>query len=48
MTDSVVADNIYLEALEPESIIRILEDHPQIDTVLPTMGGQTALNLCRV
>jgi len=45
MTDPVIADNIYLEPLEPESIEIILEKHPDIDTVLPTMGGQTALNL---
>ncbi|MEN9913923.1 MAG: hypothetical protein RL528_659, partial [Bacteroidota bacterium] len=45
MTDKVVADNIYLQPLEPESIIQILKNH-QIDAVLPTMGGQTALNLC--
>ena len=34
-----------LEPLEPESIVNILEKHPNIDAVLPTMGGQTALNL---
>ena len=45
MTDSVVADNIYLEPLEPASIEKILSNH-KIDAVLPTMGGQTALNLC--
>lgn len=45
MTDKVVADNIYLQPLEPESIIEILKNH-KIDAVLPTMGGQTALNLC--
>jgi carbamoyl-phosphate synthase large subunit len=45
MTDKVVADNIYLQPLEPESIIEILKQH-KIDAVLPTMGGQTALNLC--
>lgn len=45
MTDKVVADNIYLEPLEPESIEKILQEH-NIDAVLPTMGGQTALNLC--
>ncbi len=45
MTDKVVADNIYLQPLEPDSIIKILETH-KIDAVLPTMGGQTALNLC--
>jgi carbamoyl-phosphate synthase large subunit len=45
MTDKVVADNVYLQPLEPESIIEILKHH-KIDAVLPTMGGQTALNLC--
>ena len=44
MTDPVVADNIYLKPLEPESIEEILQLH-DIDAVLPTMGGQTALNL---
>jgi carbamoyl-phosphate synthase large subunit len=45
MTDKVVADNVYLQPLEPESIVEILRNH-KIDAVLPTMGGQTALNLC--
>ncbi len=45
MTDKVVADNIYLKPLEPASIEYILQNH-KIDAVLPTMGGQTALNLC--
>ena len=45
MTDEVVADNIYLLPLEVESIEQILAKH-KIDAVLPTMGGQTALNLC--
>ncbi len=44
MTDPVTADNIYLLPLTVESIIQILEER-QIDAVLPTMGGQTALNL---
>ncbi|MDR2148337.1 MAG: carbamoyl-phosphate synthase large subunit [Tannerella sp.] len=44
MTDKVVADNVYLKPLEPESIIEILQNH-KIDAVLPTMGGQTGLNL---
>ena len=44
MTDKVVADNVYLLPLEPDSIMRILAEH-KIDAVLPTMGGQTALNL---
>ena len=44
MTDPVTADHIYLRPLTVESIIDILEER-QIDAVLPTMGGQTALNL---
>ena len=44
MTDKVTADHIYLLPLEVKSIIKILEER-QIDAVLPTMGGQTALNL---
>lgn len=44
MTDSVTADNIYLRPLEKKYIREILEKH-KIDAVLPTMGGQTALNL---
>ena len=45
MTDKVTADHIYLKPLTKKSIIEILEKH-KIDAVLPTMGGQTALNLC--
>ncbi len=51
MTDPVTADHIYLWPLTPESIEQILQLHqdnpdlPAIDAVLPTMGGQTALNL---
>ncbi len=44
MTDKVTADNIYLKPLTKKSIAEILEKH-KIDAVLPTMGGQTALNL---
>ncbi len=44
MTDPMNADYVYLKPLEKASIIHILERH-QIDAVLPTMGGQTALNL---
>ncbi len=44
MTDPVTADHIYLLPLSVESIVQILEKH-SIDAVLPTMGGQTALNL---
>jgi carbamoyl-phosphate synthase large subunit len=44
MTDKVTADHVYLWPLEVKSIVKILEER-QIDAVLPTMGGQTALNL---
>ncbi len=44
MTDKVTADNVYLWPLEVKSIVKILEER-KIDAVLPTMGGQTALNL---
>ena len=44
MTDPVTADNVYLKPLTKKSIIEILKKH-DIDAVLPTMGGQTALNL---
>ncbi len=47
MTDPVTADHIYLKPLNPQSIREILEADPSIDCVLPTMGGQTALNLCK-
>ncbi|MCK9480891.1 MAG: carbamoyl-phosphate synthase large subunit [Bacteroidia bacterium] len=46
MTDPSTADNIYLLPLTVESIEKILTEVP-IDAVLPTMGGQTALNLCK-
>ncbi len=45
MTDKVTADQVYLKPLTKKSIREILEKH-HIDAVLPTMGGQTALNLC--
>jgi carbamoyl-phosphate synthase large subunit len=45
MTDKVTADHVYLKPLEKKYIREILEKH-HIDAVLPTMGGQTALNLC--
>ncbi|MCL4110628.1 UNVERIFIED_CONTAM: hypothetical protein GTU68_057249 [Idotea baltica] len=45
MTDPVTADHVYLLPLTRKSIIEILEAHPDIDSVLPTMGGQTGLNL---
>ena len=46
MTDPSMADHVYLLPLTTKSIIQILKEHPQINAVLPTMGGQTALNLC--
>ncbi|EID75470.1 carbamoyl-phosphate synthase large subunit [Imtechella halotolerans] len=46
MTDPTMADHVYLKPLTTKSIIEILKNHPNIDAVLPTMGGQTALNLC--
>ncbi|MCK4562143.1 MAG: carbamoyl-phosphate synthase large subunit, partial [Flavobacteriaceae bacterium] len=45
MTDPQMADHVYLKPLTTKSIIEILKKH-DIDAVLPTMGGQTALNLC--
>ena len=45
MTDPVMADHIYLKPLDTNSIKEILSNH-NVDAVLPTMGGQTALNLC--
>ncbi|PKG51561.1 carbamoyl-phosphate synthase large subunit [Olleya sp. 1-3] len=46
MTDPSMADHVYLLPLTTKSILKILKEHPHIDAVLPTMGGQTALNLC--
>ncbi|WP_316797394.1 carbamoyl-phosphate synthase large subunit [Pedobacter agri] len=52
MTDKVIGDHVYLRPLTVDSIEAILQEHiasadlPNIDAVLPTMGGQTALNLC--
>jgi carbamoyl-phosphate synthase large subunit len=45
MTDKVTADHVYLLPLTTQSLVKILEERT-IDAVLPTMGGQTALNLC--
>ncbi len=46
MTDKMNADHVYLQPLTPESIEKILQEQ-DIDAVLPTMGGQTALNLAK-
>ncbi len=49
MTDPMNADYVYLKPLEKKSIVEILKKHQEmgrpITHVLPTMGGQTALNL---
>ncbi len=45
MTDPSMANHVYLKQLTTKSIKEILNKH-KIDAVLPTMGGQTALNLC--
>ena len=51
MTDPMMADKVYLLPLTVESIEQILEENESsgnpIDAVLGTMGGQTALNLCK-
>ena len=52
MTDPMMADKVYLLPLTVESIEQILMENEhdksfKIDAVLPTMGGQTALNLCK-
>lgn len=46
MTDPMMAEKVYLLPLTVESIEQILEEN-EIDAVLPTMGGQTALNLAK-
>jgi carbamoyl-phosphate synthase large subunit len=46
MTDPIMADRVYLLPLTVESLEQILEEN-EIDAVLPTMGGQTALNLAK-
>lgn len=46
MTDPMIADRVYLLPLTVSSIEQILSEN-NIDGVLPTMGGQTALNLCK-
>jgi carbamoyl-phosphate synthase large subunit len=45
MTDKVIGDHVYLLPLNVDSLEKILIEQ-KIDAVLPTMGGQTALNLC--
>lgn len=43
-TDMDMADTVYTEPLTPEIIAQIIEKE-QIDAILPTMGGQTGLNI---
>src|ERR1700741_2464203 len=43
MTDPDVADATYVEPITPEIVARIIEKE-RPDALLPTMGGQTALN----
>src|SRR3546814_11400896 len=45
MTDPEFADATYIEPILPEVVTRILE-RERPDAILPTMGGQTALNTC--
>tara|TARA_B110000483_G_scaffold87055_2_gene107487 strand:- start:5122 stop:7941 length:2820 start_codon:yes stop_codon:yes gene_type:complete len=47
MTDPMTADFIYMDPINVASIEKILTEHPDIDSVLPTMGGQSALNLAK-
>ncbi|MFT8888434.1 MAG: carbamoyl-phosphate synthase large subunit [Ethanoligenens sp.] len=44
MTDKLMADKIYIEPLTPEVVERIIEIEKP-DSILPTLGGQTGLNL---
>ncbi|MEX2543390.1 MAG: carbamoyl-phosphate synthase large subunit [Trueperaceae bacterium] len=46
MTDPDVADRTYIEPLTPETVERIIE-RERPDVLLPTLGGQTALNLAK-
>ena len=51
MTDPMMADKVYLLPLTPESIEQIIDENKDteynVDAVLATMGGQTALNLAK-
>ncbi|MFN4308941.1 MAG: carbamoyl-phosphate synthase large subunit, partial [Sulfurihydrogenibium azorense] len=44
MTDLEIADKVYIEPLEVEFVEKIIEKE-RVDGILPTMGGQTGLNL---
>jgi carbamoyl-phosphate synthase large subunit len=43
MTDPETADRTYIEPITPEAVIKIIEKE-RPDALLPTLGGQTALN----
>ncbi|MBU1343280.1 MAG: carbamoyl-phosphate synthase large subunit [Proteobacteria bacterium] len=43
MTDPETADRIYIEPVTPETVIKVIEKE-RPDALLPTLGGQTALN----
>ena len=44
MTDPEMADRTYIEPLTPDVVTRVIEQE-RPEALLPTMGGQTALNL---
>ncbi len=44
MTDAEVADRTYIEPITPEYVLKVIE-REKPDALLPTMGGQTALNV---
>ncbi|MEM9768345.1 MAG: carbamoyl-phosphate synthase large subunit, partial [Cyanobacteria bacterium P01_D01_bin.71] len=44
MTDPETADRTYIEPLTPELVAKVIEQE-RPDAMLPTMGGQTALNI---
>ena len=46
MTDPEFADATYVEPLEPGTVARVIE-RERPDALLPTLGGQTALNLAK-
>ncbi|RLC16347.1 MAG: carbamoyl phosphate synthase large subunit, partial [Deltaproteobacteria bacterium] len=43
MTDPETADKVYIEPVTPETVIKVIEKE-RPDAILPTLGGQTALN----
>ncbi|WP_407413853.1 carbamoyl-phosphate synthase large subunit [Methanobrevibacter sp.] len=43
-TDIDMADTVYTEPLTPEVVAKIIKEE-EVDAILPTMGGQTGLNI---